>query len=675
MGIAPRLALAGLLSCLLPGAAAPVAQVQGWAGPPPPARVSELAGGAKLVRLTCPELAGSARVAALLVFRVGSVHEPADKAGLTDLLARLLIEGGSVTQDGPALQAWLDERSARLVARAGLETIELELEAPAQHFDELLARVVALLVSPAYPEAGLLAVRARLEAELAERERDLGAAADDLVARLALGGETAWSRAPTPASLGAVRRMDVLGFHRAWLGQSLLSVGVAAGDDQADLAARCERALARLPRGAVPQAPDEPRFAQADTTPLWIIDAPDAQRVELRVATHVPVDEGSVRALELWVRALNLRGGDDAALRSAQRRVQALRFGPLEVRRALEPFGWTAAGNAPVDEAVDACEALYDALSGHPRRKVSPEALERVQRELEVVQGPLERLAEVTRDVAAGLAPQARREQREALAAVAFEDVERAVHTRLTQRPPVVVVVGPARDLYAPLALLGPVSVHNALQRPRGSEEALALRARMLEALGGAQRWARLVGTRWSGEVRSVGSLRPTEIACTRDLVRRWVRWDRDENGVPATIVCTPTGGWLGTMRSVYDLPEGRHARILRHDSRALEQMLHELACNPALEVRLGREGRLEVLEGDAVRCWIEVADTALPSGLGFDDDSDDPGRMAYSDWRQEQGYAWPGSVTSEPDGTHFRWTRFTPVFTIPQRDFDRPAR
>lgn len=676
MGTAFRLALQGLAAAGLLAAARPApVQTQGWAGPPPLPRVSELAGGARLVRLESPEFEASGRVVALMVFRVGSVHEPADKAGLCSLLARLLIEGGSVTLDGAELAAWLAAHGARLEARAGLESIEFEFEASVAHFDELLARVLTLLVSPAYPEAGLSAVRARLEAELAERERDLGAAADDLVARLALGRDTSWSRVPTPASLAAVRRMDLLGFHRAWLGQALLSFGVVAGRDQTDLAARCERALARLPRGALPEAPDEPRFAAAGTTPLWIIDAPDAARVELRVATPVPVDEESVRALELWRQSLNQRGGDDAALRSAQRRVQALRFSALEVRRSLLPFGWSAAGNAPVDEAVDACEALYDALSGHPGRSVAEEGIERVQRELDVVQGPLERLAEVTRDVAAGLAPLARREQREALAEVERSDVERAVHTRLTQRPPVVVVVGPARDLYAPLALLGPVSVHNALQRPRGTPEALALRARMLEALGGAQRWARLVGTEGRGEVRSVGSLRPTPVSCARDLVRRWVRWDRDENGVPATIVATPTGGWLRTMRSVYDLPQGRHARVVRHDSRALEQVLHDLACNPTLEVRLGLEGRLEVHEGERLRCWIAVADSGLPSGLGFDEDGDDPGRMAYSDWREEQGYRWPGSVVSETDRTNYRWTRFTPLFVIRQRDFDRPAR
>lgn len=669
------LALLGTLALSWCAAAPAHARPQGWAGPPPAPRLIELEGGARLVLLELPELAASGRVLGRLVFRVGSVHEPADKAGLCLLLAELLVQGGSVTEDGAALAAWLAERDARLQASAGLETLEIAFDAPAAHVDDLLARVVGLLVSPAYPEAGLAAVRERLEDELEARERDLGRAADDLLARLALGSETPWSRAPTATSLGAVRRMDVLGFHRAWLGQSVLTLGLAAGGAGAELAARAERALARLPRGAVPPAVDAPRFTQAGTTPLWIIDAPDAERVELRVATPVPVDSASVRALELWVNSLNLRGGEDAALRSAQRRVRALRFRSLEARRALLPFGWSAAGNAPVAEAVDACEALYDALSGHPRRSVAAESLERIQRELEPVLAPVERLAEVTRDVAAGLAPLARRDEREAWAAVGREDVERAVHTRLTQRPPVVVVVGPARELYAPLSLLGPVSVHNALQRPRGSSEALALRARMLAALGGERSWARLVGTEWRGEVRSVGSQRPTPVGCARDLVRRWVRWERDENGVPATIVATPTGGWLSTMRSVYDLPEARHARVLRHESRALDQVLHELVCNPSLEVRLGREGRLEVVEGEALRCWIEIADSGLPSALGFDDDGDDPGRMAYSDWREEQGYRWPGSVVSETDRTHYRWTRFTPHFTIRQREFDRPAR
>lgn len=669
---APRL-LGVVLVVLLTGRTTAQERPAGWAGPPPPPRVSELAGGAKLVRLESRELEAVGRIAARLVFRAGSVNEPDDRAGLCELLVRALVAGGSVTQGPESLSTWLAAHGARLEATAGPETIEIAFEAGAADFDDLLGRVVTLLTSPAYPEKALSEARAELVAALAQRERDLGAAADDLTQRLALGSETAWSRRPTGESLAAVRRMDLLGFHRAWIGQSILTVGVAAGRGEEELAARVERALSRLQRGAAPLAPKAPRFVPSGVLPVWIIDAPDAERVELRVATPVPIDTESARAIELWMRGLNQRGGDDAALRSAQRRVQALRFGTLSVRRTLEPAGWTAAGSAPVDQAVDACEALYDALSGNPRRSVSPENVLRVQRELEVELGTVERLAIATRDVAAGLDVRARAAHLEELRAVSVAEVERAVHTRLTQRPPVVVVVGPARQLYARLALLGPVSVHNALQEPRGSPEGLELRARMLDALGGAQRWARLVGTRVEGEMRSLGSLRPTPAARARDLVRRLVRWDRDENSVMSTSVATPTGGWLRTMRSVYDLPAARHARLVRREDRALDQVLHDLAVDPGFEVRLGFEGRLDVFEGDVRHCWITIDDAGLPSILGYD--GDEPGRTAYSDWREEQGYRWPASVVDETETTHYRWTRFTPRFELEQRDFDRPPR
>jgi predicted Zn-dependent peptidase len=674
--LAPR--LLALSICLSGASGSAVAQEvspTGWAGVAPPARVSAMPGGARGVRVESPELARAGRVEGRFVLNVGSVHEPFDRDGLVAVLALALDKGGSVILSGADLTTWLAAHDCWLEISSGLESLEFAFSAPLEHYDALLERLVALLVSPSYPESALEQAKEELSVELERRAADPRAAADDLLRRLALGMASPWSRTPTRETIARIGRMDVLGFHRSYVGQSVLTVGIAAGREQGDLIERAGKALARLGRGGKPAQPDDPRFVTPGAIPLWLLDVPDCPMAEVRVATPVPSDETSARALDLWVRALNLRGGDDAALRSAQRRLQGLTFDPFMVRRTLGPFGWIAAGRADSAEAVDACEAAYDALSGHPRRAVPSEPIERARSALAVQRTPRDELAEVTRDVAAGLDANARADALQALSTVQTTDVVKAVHTRLAQRPPVVVVVGPAAQLYAPLRLLGPVAVHSGLAAPRGEPDALALRARMLEALGGAPRWARLIGVRLEGEMRAVGSVRPTRVLWVRDLVRGYSRIEQDDNGVPATIGVTPTGGWSRTMRSVYDLPSGRHDRLVRRERRQLSQVLHELACNPALEVRLGFEGRLEVLADEDTLCWLEVGDDGRPIRLGYDDQSDDPGLFAYSDWRSEQGYLWPANIVQVTDSTLYRCTRFEPVFTLRTTDFERPVR
>jgi hypothetical protein len=334
-----------------------------------------------------------------------------------------------------------------------------------------------------------------------------------------------------------------------------------------------------------------------------------------------------------------------------------------------------AQGQTTVDEAPAALEALVRLLAGDLKRNVSPSLIARARGPQERATDVRTRLAAHVHDAAVGISPAARAEGRRAQLELSDEAVQQAVRTRLPTRAPVLVAVGPARSLFEPLEELAPVVLLAGQAEPRGTPQGLALRGRLLEAVGGVERWARLGGMSVAGEVTYTGSERPVPVRLWRDLLGRRLRLEHTQSGVRTTVVVTPQAGWSRAIQSVYDLPAEQWERTLFRERRQLARVLHDLASDPRLESRQGPGDRLEVHAGQEMVCWIELDGLDRPARLGY---TEPPGREAlyvFSDWVDDQGYLWPSRVTQPREGTEFRWSRFSVSEELDGVLFERPPR
>jgi len=639
-----------------------------------PAQASEeLKSGAHLALMQASELAADQRVEGLFLFRVGSVHEPVGRTGLIEILALALRSGGSVVYDGRSLDAWLGRHSATLDLTAGPCGVELAFSCPEAKLGELLERVSNLLTAPAYSDADIDAAREAVLEGLDREQADPAALAARALRETAFGPTCAWARYATASDVRNVTKSEVRGFHRAHIGPGNLWIGLAVGGEFGPARATLEKMLATLPRAGQPIEPPPPAFQTSPGSAIVIMDVPDVEQAELRVAFAAPADPAEAAAVGAWISALARTPGFDPALEQARALCGPLSFQDLAPLRRLYPLGWAASGRAAIEQVPAATAALISAFSSDVRRELSADAFHAAAAPQAL--SPRAALAERVRDAAFGITPEQRKQQAEVAAKLTSDEVQHVVRLRLPVRPPVVVVVGPARRLIDQLEQLGPVVVSSGVAEASGTPEGLALRARLLEAMGGAGAWARMGGVSYSGTVTFRGSERAYKVRLWRDLIGHRLRTENEKSGVPVTVVATPVAGWSHSIEAVYDLPRDEWQTWLFRERRQLVRVLHDLASDPRLDVRRTTEGRIEVRSGDEFLCWIELDSLDRPVKLGYEKPDGEDEQFEYTGWTEEEGISWPMEVRQPDTETIFHWKSVHAVPALENSLFDRPTR
>lgn len=201
-------------------------------------------------------------VSVRLVFRAGSVDDPAGKEGLTALTLRLLVEGGTASLTSAQLLEALYPMAAELSADPDKEFSTVQGRVHVDRLDRYLGLLAEVLTAPRFDEKEfarlkadqLNAVRTRLRQENDEELSKAG-----LDALLYEGHPYRHATVGTVAGLEAITLGDVKAHAKAVLTQDRLVLGLAGAVDDA-LAARVKQALAALPAtGAVrPPLPTAP---------------------------------------------------------------------------------------------------------------------------------------------------------------------------------------------------------------------------------------------------------------------------------------------------------------------------------------------------------------------------------------------------------------------------------
>jgi zinc protease len=119
-------------------------------------------------------------VAMRLMIRAGGAFDPPGAAGTAHLAARLLDRGAGGLS-GARLAEDFDALGIAFDARARLDSLDLTVRALSRHLAFSLERLHLLASAPDFPEEEVAGERGRILTELAEREQDTAAQADDLL--------------------------------------------------------------------------------------------------------------------------------------------------------------------------------------------------------------------------------------------------------------------------------------------------------------------------------------------------------------------------------------------------------------------------------------------------------------------------------------------------------------
>jgi zinc protease len=248
--------------------------------PPEPLRIP-LAGGAQLLLLESRELP---LVDGLLIFRGGRLEETADQAGLLDLLADALREGGSERTDGGSLDAWLDSHAATIAVRAELDALRIEFSCVQADLGQVLEFIGELIALPAYPEAQLEGGRTRLLTQIARRDENPDELARHLLDRVVYGEDSPLARRPERRVVEGLGREALLAHHRRLLGPDRLLVGVTGAVGPDELSARLNSMLSTLKPVGPPISPGPTVFRRPSRRRIYLYDRPGAPQAEIRLA-------------------------------------------------------------------------------------------------------------------------------------------------------------------------------------------------------------------------------------------------------------------------------------------------------------------------------------------------------------------------------------------------------
>jgi predicted Zn-dependent peptidase len=195
--------------------------------------------------------------------RTGQYLEPTGKVGLADLAGTLLVRGGTESKSAEELEERLDFLAAEMSSNVGETQGSVRLNLLAKDLDEGLGILREVLASPRFQDDKLRLYKDQTLQAMKQRNDDSA----DIESRdrewLAFGANFWATRQPTAATIDAIRREDLVTFHR---------VVAASGDfSRPQMVEKLEKLFAQWPfAGEVP--PPVPTNTTLAAPGVYLVD-------------------------------------------------------------------------------------------------------------------------------------------------------------------------------------------------------------------------------------------------------------------------------------------------------------------------------------------------------------------------------------------------------------------
>ena len=219
-----------------------------------------------------------------MAVRAGRMHEPRARLGVSEVAADLLVKG-TKQHDAQALAKAIDAIGGTIGASSSFEATLVSCSALAKHVGTCLDLVTEMVTQPTFPDAELAKRRDVLIAGLHQRLDDPATLASSHAQNLLWGNDHVRGWINSEPSISAIRRDDVLAWHRTWFvpGNAML---VIVGDvDAKKLRGDLERALGGWRKAPVPPTPSYPAPGLSGSR-IRLVDKPGLSQTQIRIAQY-----------------------------------------------------------------------------------------------------------------------------------------------------------------------------------------------------------------------------------------------------------------------------------------------------------------------------------------------------------------------------------------------------
>lgn len=194
-----------------------------------------------------------------ITFKGGASLDSAEIPGLASMTARMLREGGTASLSPEAFDEQLDFLATQASVSAGGTSTTASMNCLKKTFDESLGLFLSMLKEPAFNADRLAVTKARLMAQLEQRNDDASGILGREWRQLLFGAEHFEGSLPTAASVEAITPERLAEMHTRIVHPGNMIVSVSGDFDSAEMLAKLEKAFADWERGepvADPPVPD-----------------------------------------------------------------------------------------------------------------------------------------------------------------------------------------------------------------------------------------------------------------------------------------------------------------------------------------------------------------------------------------------------------------------------------
>jgi len=397
-----------------------------------------------------------------LLIKSGGISD-GSKPGLAGLTADLLNKGTpELTADQFANQT--DFMGASVEGGAGDDSIEVTANGLSKYTSELLGCLRDAALRPAFREEELKQEKLQTVSALIQKKSDPEDLADRLRDKL-IFGKHPYGAFPTPESVQAIAREDVVGFHDSYFRPNNATLIVVGDVDPDSILAAVKKAFGDWKSGAVPSM-ELPSFPPVAGISYHLVDRPGSVQSNIVVAAR-GIARNNPDVPELNVVNCLLGGGMSGRLFMNLREQHGYTYGAYSGFQAKK-LGGTFSATAEVRNAVTA--PAIGEIVNELNRLVNdpiPDSELRLQRNYLAGNFLLSlesnaRTAERIQDIDLfGLPPDYFKTYAERVTAVTPEKASEIARKYIDPKNLDIVVVGEAKEVLPQLQKLGKVTVYN----------------------------------------------------------------------------------------------------------------------------------------------------------------------------------------------------------------------
>ena len=421
----------------------------------PPYQIRTLANGLQVVAVSHHE---QPAVSVRLIVRAGSAEDPGDKPGVASLAAALLDQG-TTTKSAEKIANTIDSIGGALGTGSSSDLTSIYAMVMKDSLNVGLDLVADLARNPAFTPEEIERQRQQVLSALKVTYEDPDYIAGAVFDRLVYGfNPYGKPDSGTPASIAALTRADLAGFHKKWFGANNAILAIV-GDVTADEAfAGAERAFGSW--GRVDVTATRPVEPPPPTRRVVVIDRPGAVQTEIRVGNiGLPRKHPDYLALDLATKILGGEGGN--RLHRVLRSDRGLTYGAAATMAALKEGGHIVADtDTRSDSTAEVLRLMVDEIARLQRQRVSSRELEDAQAYLTgsfplTIETPSAIALQVLNAVFFGLDLSELETYRERVSAITPDDIQRVARQYLHPDRLSIVLVGDASVFAKQLAGVG----------------------------------------------------------------------------------------------------------------------------------------------------------------------------------------------------------------------------